>query len=149
MKKSIIYVTVFIFFSLANISAKEIKITADALEVDRVKNISIFTGNVYVQEREIEIWSEKLIVKYNNSEKEVKEIYVENKVKIIKQEITATGNKGYYYPDSEILELFDNVEVNEIDNYIKCDELLLDIKNSTSIMKSNSSQRVEALIITN
>ena len=42
-----------------------------------------------------------------------------------------------------------NVEVIEKNNYVKCDELYIDIKNSTSIMRSNSSERVEAYITNN
>ena len=47
------------------------------------------------------------------------------------------------------INIYGNVEVFENDNYVKCDELFLDIKNATSIMKSNSSKRVEAFIINN
>ena len=67
-------------------------------------------------------------------------------MKIIKQEITAFGEKGFYIPQSNVINLRGNVEVQENKNYVKCDELLLDIKNSTSIMRSASSNRVEAFI---
>ena len=39
--------------------------------------------------------------------------------------------------------------IHEKNNFVKCDELTIDISNSTSIMKSNSSERVEAFIISN
>ena len=45
--------------------------------------------------------------------------------------------------------MYGNVEVVESNNYVKCDELFLDIKNSKSIMRSTSSERVEAFIINN
>ena len=44
------------------------------------------------------------------------------------------------------INIFGNVEVEE-NNYVKCDELFLDIKNSTSIMKSATSKKVEVLIV--
>ena len=65
---------------------------------------------------------------------------------IIKEEITATGENGLYSINSDVLSLYGNVEVFENNNYVKCDELYLDIKNSSSIMKSTSSERVEAYI---
>ena len=105
--------------------------------------------NKYQSNKDIKIWSEKLIVKFNNKENEIEQLNAENSVKIIKEEITATGDIGLYYPKSEILNLLGNVEVIENNNYVKCDELYLDIKNSTSIMKSNSSNRVEAYITNN
>ena len=45
--------------------------------------------------------------------------------------------------------MYGNVEVVENNNYVKCDELFLDIRNSMSIMKSTSTDRVEAFIINN
>ena len=105
------------------------------------------TVNAYNED--IKIWSEKLIVKFDNKENEIEQLNAENSVKIIKEEITATGDIGLYYPKSEIHNLLGNVEVIENNNYVKCDELYLDIKSSTSIMKSNSSKRVEAYITNN
>ena len=131
---------VFIICSHSN----DLKITSESLKVDRKNKVSIFTGNVYAFNPDIEIWSEKLIVHFNEDE-----INAEDNVKIINQGITATGEIGTYNPNTEILNIYGNVEVLDNDNYVKCDELFLDIKNSTSIMKSNSSKRVEALIINN
>ena len=93
------------------------------------------------------MWSEKLIIKFNIEGNKIKEIDAENKVKIISQGITATGEKGIYHPDKDIINIYGNVEVSENDNYVTCDELFLDIKNSISIMKSASSNRVEAFIV--
>ena len=125
----------------------ELKINSDQLEVDRNNKVSIFSGNVHAYNKDLNIWSEKLTVKFNNDENDVQELNAENKVKIVNQGITATGERGIYYPNEDILNLFDNVEVVENSNYVKCDELSLDLKNSTSIMKSSSSKRVEAYLI--
>ena len=149
MSKKIFYIIVinllFITYSYSN----ELKITSENLEVDRKNKISIFSGDVYAHNNDIKIWSDKLIVKFDNIENEIEQLNAENSVKIIREEITATGDMGLYYPKSEILNLLGNVEVIEHNNYVKCDELYLDIKNSTSIMKSNSSNRVEAYITNN
>ena len=137
------------FLITLNVNAKELKINSDKLEVDRDNKISIFTGNVHAYNQEIKIWSEILIVKFNDDESEIKELNAENEVKIINQGITATGDKGIYFPNNDTLNMYGNVEVTDNNNYVKCDELLLDIKNSTSIMKSNSSNMIEAYITNN
>ena len=133
---------------IINSYSNELKITSENLEVDRENKITVFLGNVYAYNNDIKIWSEKLIVKFDK-DNEIEQLNAENSVKIIKEEITATGDIGLYYPKSEILNLLGNVEVIENNNYVKCDELYLDIKNSTSIMRSNSSNRVEAYITNN
>ena len=149
MSKNIFYIIVinllFITYSYSN----ELKITSENLEVDRENKISVFSGDVYAYNKDIRIWSEKLIVKFDNLENEIEQLSAENSVKIIREEITATGDIGLYYPKTEILNLLGNVEVIEHNNYVKCDELYLDIKNSTSIMRSNSLKRVEAYITNN
>ena len=139
---------IFIFYSLfiLNSFSEELKITSDKLEIDRSNKISIFTGNVYLYNKDLKLWGEKLTVFFNEEDDEIKEIQAEKNVKIIKQEITAFGDKGFYIPQLNVINLRGNVEVQENKNYVKCDELVLDIKNSTSIMKSASSNRVEAFI---
>ena len=134
---------------IINSYSNELKITSENLEVDRENKISIFLGDVYAHNEDIKIWSEKLIVKFDNTKNEIEQLNAEYSVKIVKEEITATGDIGVYYPKSEKFNLLGNVEVIEKNNYVKCDELYLDIKNSTSIMRSNSSKRVEAYIINN
>ena len=136
-----------IFF--CNAYANELNINSEKLEIDRNNNISIFTGNVHAYNEDINIWSESLIVKFYNDGNEIEVINAENKVKIINEGITAIGEIGIYNPNTDTLNMYGNVEVIENNNYVKCDELFLDIKNSISIMKSNSSKRVKAFIENN
>jgi lipopolysaccharide export system protein LptA len=149
MSKKSFYIIIINLLLIINSYSNELKVTSENLEVDRENRISVFLGDVYAYNEDIKIWSDKLIVKFDNEENEIEELNAENSVKIIKEEITATGDIGVYYPKSEKLNLLGNVEVIEKNNYVKCDELYLDIKNSTSIMRSNSSKRVEAYIINN
>ena len=149
MSKKSFYIIIINLLLIINSYSNELNVTSENLEVDRENRISVFLGDVYAYNEDIKIWSDKLIVKFDNEENEIEELNAENSVKIIKEEITATGDIGVYYLKSEKLNLLGNVEVIEKNNYVKCDELYLDIKNSTSIMKSNSSDRVEAYITNN
>ena len=149
MYKKSFYIVILNLLLTINSYSNELKVTSENLEVDREKRISVFSGNVYAYNKDIRIWSDKLIVKFDDMENVIEQLNAEYSVKIIKEEITATGDIGVYYPKSEKFNLLGNVEVIEKNNYVKCDELYLDIKNSTSIMKSNSSKRVEAYIINN
>ena len=149
MSKNSLYIIIINLLLIINSYSNELKITSENLEVDRENRVSVFSGDVYAYNKDIRIWSERLIVKFDNTENEIEQLNAEYSVKIIKEEITATGDIGLYYPKSEKLNLLGNVEVIENNNYVKCDELYLDIKNSTSIMRSNSSKRVEAYITNN
>ena len=148
MSKTSFYLIISLLLTI-NSYSNELKVTSENLEVDRENRISVFSGDVYAYNKDIRIWSEKLIVKFDNTKNEIEQLNAEYSVKIVKEEITATGDIGVYYPKSEKLNLLGNVEVIEKNNYVKCDELYLDIKNSTSIMRSSSSKRVEAYITNN
>ena len=147
MLKYLVYIAFINFFFSFGIHASELTINSNVLEVDRDNKISIFSGNVYAYNQDIKIWSEKISVKFKDNEKEIEELNAENKVKIINKGITATGKIAVYDPNKNILNMYGNVEVIENNNFVKCEELFLDLKNSISIMKSSSIKRVEAIII--
>tara|TARA_B100001057_G_scaffold433582_1_gene462582 strand:- start:197 stop:652 length:456 start_codon:yes stop_codon:yes gene_type:complete len=145
MLKNIFIVSLF-FLLLNTANAKQLKITSDKLEIMRMENISIFTGKVYALEDNLEIWSEKLIVTSSKDEKEVKEINAHGSVKILRGELSINGNNAKYDLNSSKLVVFGEVKVLQNQNIILCDKIVVDLENSSSIMSSDSTSRVEALI---
>ena len=138
----------FLFILFVNSAyAKQIKIISDKLEIIRAKNISIFSGNVYAIEDNLEIWSEKLIVTSSEDESEVKEINANGNVKIVREELSINGDKARYDPIQNKLFVFGKVEVVQNQSIILSDKIIVDLENSSSIMSSDSNKRVEALII--
>ena len=135
----------FVFSNLAN--AKQVKIASDKLEIFRQDNISIFSGNVYAVENSLEIWSQKLIVLSNKDQTKIEEINAQDDVRILKNELSVTGNNAKYHPINNTLTVIGQVKVMQNENIILCDEIVLDLTNSSSIMKSHSTKRVEALIV--
>ena len=145
MLKNILIISLcFFFISIAN--AKQIKIESDKLEIIRTENISIFSGKVYALEGNLEIWSEKLIVTSSEDENEIREINAYGNVRILREELSINGNEAKYSPNKNTLVVFGEVKVMQSKNIILCDKIVVDLKNSSSIMSSNSTKRVEALI---
>ena len=134
-----------LFINTAN--ASEIKITSDKLEIIRTENISIFSGKVYALEENLEIWSEKLIVSSNEDETEVIEINAKGNVKILRESISINGNEARYDPNNNILIVFGDVKVKQNKNIVLCDKIVVDLENSSSIMSSDTTKKVKALII--
>ena len=143
----IFFITLFSILFINATNAGQIKIVSDKLEIIRDENISIFSGNVYAIEGNIEIWSEKLIMTSSNDETEVEEINAHGNVKIVREELSINGDRAQYDPVQNILIVFGKVEVIQNRNIIMCDKIIVDLENSSSIMSSDSSKRVEALII--
>ena len=138
----------FLFFLFINSAdAKQINIISDKLEIIRAENISIFSGNVYAKEDNLEIWSEKLIMISNKDESEIKEINAHGRVKIVREDLSINGDRARYDPIQNKLFVFGKVEVLENQSIVLCDKIVMDLENSSSIMSSDSNKRVEALII--
>ena len=138
-----------LFFLFNNFAlAKQIKIISDKLEIVRDDNISIFSGNVYAFEDDLKIWSDKLILVSSENEKKIEVINAQDNVRILRDELSINGDKAKYNPNKDTLIVFGDVKVKQNENVILCDEIIIDLANSSSIMKSESAKRVEALIIT-
>ncbi len=146
MFKNTFLISLLIFFS-SEVFARQIEITSDKLEILRTDNISIFSGNVYALEDNLEIWSEKLIVKSSQDQKRIKEVNARDNVKILREGLSIIGDQARYDPINNTLTVIGRVEVMQNENIIICDEIIVDLENSSSIMRSESTKRVEALII--
>ena len=146
MLKNFFITLLFILF-INSANAKEIKIISDRLEVIRAENISIFSGNVYAMEDNLELWSEKLIMTSSKDDNKVKEINAHGDVKIIREDLSINGDEARYDPIQNKLFVFGRVEVLQNQNIILCDKIIVDLENSSSIMSSSSNKRVEALLI--
>ena len=133
-------------FNLVAAHSDTIKVSSEKLNVYRNNNISVFSGNVYAEDDTIKLWSDKISMFYDETEKSVYEIVAENNVKIIVNGVTAFGNYSKYKVDNEELLLEGDVVVIEKDNKIQSDQLILDLANSTSIMTARSNSRVTAQI---
>ena len=148
MRNKYIFNVTFIIcaFNLITAYSDTIRISSEKLNVYRDSNISVFSGNVYAEDDNIKLWSEKISIFYDEASKRVYEIIAENNVKIIVNDVTAYGNFSKYQVDNEELLLEGDVVVIEKDNKIQGDQLILDLINSTSIMTSKSNSRVTAQI---
>ena len=148
MRNKYIFNIIFVIcaFNLVAAHSDTIKVSSEKLNVYRDNNISVFSGNVYAEDDKIKLWSDKISMFYDETEKSVYEIVAENNVKIIVNGVTAFGNYSKYKVDNEELLLEGDVVVVEKDNKIQSDQLILDLANSTSIMTAKSNSRVTAQI---
>ena len=95
----------------------------------------------------MKIWSDELILTSSKDEKTIKRINAKNNVKILREQLSIIGDEAVYDPLKNELTVIGEVKVSENDNIILCDEIIIDLENSSSIMKSETTRRVEAIII--
>ena len=146
MIKNIFFIFLILLYSTSSF-ANKVKIISDKLEIVRSKNVSIFSGKVYALEDNMKIWSDELILTSSKDEKTIKRINAKDNVKILREQLSIIGDEAVYDPLKNELTVIGEVKVSENDNIILCDEIIIDLENSSSIMKSESARRVEAIII--
>lgn len=154
MNKNIpLFVLITFFLSLFNAASEDnkINIVSDKLNVEMDERKSTFTGNVYAHNKNLKVWSDKMIINLEIKKDEIKEILASGNVKIVRviEGSEIYGDIANYSLKDEIIVITGNVIVKENGNQISGNELIVDLKNSSSIMVGSDSNRVEALIIDN
>ena len=138
-------------FSNAISNNGSINIISNQLNIEMNERKSIFTGDVYAHNEDLKVWSDKMIINLKLEKNEIKEILASGNVKIIRliEGSEIYGDNANYFIEEEIIIVTGNVAVKENGNKIMGSELVVDLKNSSSIMRGTNSNRVEAFILSN
>lgn len=138
---------------ITNVSSKEdgINIVSNELNVDMDQRTSTFTGDVYANDENLKVWSDKMIIILKTDKDEIKEILASGNVKIIRLSKGSEiyGDIANYFLEDEIIIVTGNVLVKENNNQVSGSKLTVDLKSSSSIMVGSDLDRVEAVIINN
>ena len=152
-KRIPIFIFIAFLLTVFNVSSEDIKINiiSDKLHVDMDERKSTFTGNVHAYNKDLKIWSDKMVVNIELKKDEIKEIIASGNVKILRlvEGGEIYGDHANYSLENEIIVITGKVIVRENGNQVSGDELMVDLKNSSSIMIGSDTNRVEALIIDN
>jgi len=152
-KKISLFVLTAFFLSFFNAVSEDnkINIVSDKLNVEMDERKSTFTGNVYAHNKNLKVWSDKMIINLEIKKDEIKEILASGNVKIVRliEGSEIYGDIANYSLKDEIIVITGNVIVKENGNQISGNELIVDLKDSSSIMVGSDSNRVEAIIIDN
>ena len=152
-KKITFFIMIILFFPFLTASANEggITITSNKLNVEMNKRKSTFTGNVYAFNETLKVWSDEITINFKIEKDEIKEILANGNVKIIRlvEGSEIFGDTANYSLEEEVIIITGNVVVIENGNQVRGNELVVDLKSSSSIMVGSDSNRVEALIVGN
>ena len=146
----VLFIILLVFFN-AKSEDNGIIIVSDKLNVEMDERKSTFTGNVYANDENLKVWSDKMIIILKTDKDEIKEILASGNVKIIRLSKGSEiyGDIANYFLEDEIIIVTGNVLVKENSNQVSGSKLTVDLKNSSSIMVGSDSKRVEAIIIDN
>jgi lipopolysaccharide transport protein LptA len=98
-----------------------IKIQSNEILIKRNKNLITFSGKVEVQQDTLNMFANKMIVKYKinqNNDTEIQNIKLYRNVILKNKNITVRGDKGNYEVNNNLITLEDNIIMNEDDAVI-------------------------------
>ena len=151
--KILIFIFITFLLTFFNASSENIKINiiSDKLHVDMDERKSTFTGNVYAHNTDLKVWSDEMVVNLKLKKDEIRDIIASGNVKIVRlvEGGEIYGDQANYSLENEIIIIKGNVIVKENSSQVNGNELIVDLKNSSSIMVGSDSNRVEAIIIDN
>jgi len=133
------------FFAAAD-SDLPLEITSNQLEVFQEDQKSVFSGDVVAQQGEMTLYTDQLTVTFDN-QNDVSRVEAAGSVRIEEPLRNARGNHAVFDREADTLVLSGNAVVVQGENRISGDEITLFIGQNRSIVKSNDTGRVRAVIL--
>jgi len=133
------------FFAAAD-SDQPLEITSSRLEVFQNEQKSVFSGEVVARQEEMTLYTDQLTVIFDD-QNDVSRVEAVGNVRIEEPLRNARGNHAVFDRVADTLILSGNAEVVQGENRISGDEITLFIGQNRSIVKSNDTGRVRAVIL--
>ena len=143
------YLIIIIFLNSNAISKEEddsyFDISSDKLIIQDNPLSSEFIGNVYARNGVNYFWGDKILIDYDDNKK-IKIITIIGSVKIKRYNEEVTGDKAVYNLKSEKIKVNGDVMVIKDGNILNGNELIVDLINSTSIIKGDMNKQVSVKV---
>jgi lipopolysaccharide transport protein LptA len=149
MNKFLFLLFILIISFLKISQANEISVKSKELIITNNPLTTTFIGDVHAFDEEIKLWSDKVLIIYTETDNQIDTIKSFGNTKLIRenQEII-TENMIYFVIDKKIYAK-GNITLTQDGNIMKGNELTVDLVKSTSIMKSDSINKVSVKITNN
>ena len=143
------YLVIIIFLNSNAFSEEEnnfyFNINSDKLIIRDNPLSSEFIGNVYARNDVNHFWGDKILIDYDDNKK-IKIITIIGNVKIKRYNEEVTGDKAVYNLKSEKIKVSGDVMVIKDGNILNGNELIVDLINSTSIIKGDMNKQVSVKV---
>ena len=133
-----------------------IRITSDMMEAFDRSGKVVFSGHVKARREDMTINADTLTVYYEGKgdravaegARRIKRLVANGHVKITQKQKIATGHDAVYDKPAEKITLSGDAQVWQGANHVAGDEIILFLNEDRSIVKSNTSKKVEAVVFT-
>lgn len=123
-----------------------ITIKSNELSADNVGKMAVFSGKVMAKQGDITIYSDKLIVRYGDSNKDVEKIEAIGNVRIVQANRTGVAQSAIYDSKAGKIVLSGSPKVIQGDDTVSGKIITYYIDSDKSVVSGGSDSRVEAVI---
>lgn len=126
-------------------SRAPIDILSDTVEADQKNNTVTFKGNVIAKQEDTTLYTNTLIITYDQNNR-LKEIIAVGNVKVIQLDRRATGQRATFDPDKNRVILDGEAVIREGANVIRGERIIFFIDEERSIVEGGKGGRVTTSI---
>ena len=130
-------------FTLSGVSVSEgadkktITITSETLTTDNRNSTAIFEGSVVAKTNDIAFYSDKMIVFYNDAEKNVTKIHATGNVRVHSKERVIFSKEAFYINNEEKIVFTGNPKAVEENNVITGTQIIYFLKDDRAVVKGS------------
>ncbi|AEI14641.1 OstA family protein [Flexistipes sinusarabici DSM 4947] len=140
IKKLSVLFFIIVCISVAGAAQNKVKIESDSLKYFGNRNVSYFSGNVFVKSDNLTMHSDNMSV-YFNDNREPEKIVAQGNVSITKQELYALSNKAEMLMNENVIKLSGDVRVWQGENYLEGQQVIIyNDENRIEVKKSDKSR---------
>ncbi len=122
---------------------QQVEVTADSFTIDEPNRAATFTGNVVVNRSGLTLWADRVVVSYGTGGVEdIQTFEASGTVRIRTEGQTATGSRAVFDPRSQQLTMTGNVQVENAAGKVSGPQLVVDLRNNSSVFTGGSGGRV-------
>ena len=122
---------------------KPLKISSKYLEITEIKkNIYQFhyKNNVVTVQEDSKVYSDELIAIYDKINKKLLKVNFIGNIKIKSKTTICSCNSALFLPDKDKIYLKGNIKILQDKNLFNGEEMIIDLKNNTTILKGKSKR---------
>jgi len=113
-------------------------ITSNRMEAEKLGDKVTFIGNVILKKEGMTLASDRMIVFYQASTKNVREVEAHGNVKVMKEGRVALSNDASYYTGEDKVILTGNARIIENDNQLNGEKITLFVTDGRSIVEGGN-----------
>ncbi len=127
--------------------AEPIEITSQKLEVLQNEQKTVFSGQVEARQNDFLLTTDLLTVFYDNEQNQIARLEAEGQVRLVQLDRRAQADHAVFKQAEQVLVLSGHALLQQGANQVAGEEIVFDLANNTSTVKSSGAGRVKATIL--